>query len=108
MSVALAFDAMAHRRFIHSAGVRGRRSEARRVTTYAFPDAFAAISYAALFTAGALIAVRRPIYAVALLIVVQPFAIYGDVWITTITLPKATLLGVLLGLATHREWLRPF
>ena len=78
------------------------------MTTYAFPDALAAISYAALFTAGAVVAMRRPIYAVALLIAVQPFAIYGDVWITTITLPKATLLGVLLGLATHGGFLRPF
>ncbi len=77
------------------------------MTTYAFPDALATISYAALFTTGAMIAMRRPIYAVALLILVQPFAIYGDVWITTITLPKATLLGVLLGLATHHGWLRP-
>ncbi len=75
---------------------------------YAFPDALVAVSYAAVFAAGALIAMRRPIYAVALLIAVQPFAIYGDVWFTTITLPKAALLGVLLGLATHREFLRPF
>jgi O-antigen ligase len=78
------------------------------VTTYAFPDAFAAISYAACFAIGALVAMRRPAYAIALLIVVQPFAIYGDVWVTTLTLPKATLLGVLLGLFTHGGALRPF
>jgi len=66
------------------------------------------MSYAAVFTAGALIAMRRPAYAIALLIVVQPFAIYGDVWVTTVTLPKATLLGVLLGLAARRGVLRPF
>ncbi len=75
--------------------------------TYAFPDAFAAIAYAAIFVAGALIAMRRPAYAVALLIVVQPFSIYGNAWVTTITLPKAALLGVLLGLATHRGVWRP-
>ncbi len=67
------------------------------------------MSYAAVFTVGALIAMRRPAYAVALLIVVQPFAIYGDVWVTTVTLPKAALLGVLLGLATRSGALRrPF
>jgi O-antigen ligase len=98
---------MAHRRIVHSAGVRGRHSEARRVTTYAFPDAFAAMSYAVLFVGGALVAMRRPAYAVALLIVVQPFAIYGNAWVTTVTLPKAALLGVLLGLATYRGVWRP-
>jgi O-antigen ligase len=99
---------MPHRRFIHAPGFRDDGSEARRVTTYAFPDAFAAISYVALFTAGALIAMRRPAYGIVLLILVQPFALYGDVWVTTVTLPKATLLGVLLGLATYPGALRPF
>jgi O-antigen ligase len=74
---------------------------------YAFPDALAAICYAAIFTAGALTAMRRPAYAIALLIVLQPFALYGNLWITTITLPKAALLGVLAGLSIHRGWLRP-
>lgn len=50
---------------------------------------------------------RRPAYAVVLLILVQPFAIYGNAWVTTVTLPKAALLGVLLGLATHSRVLRP-
>jgi O-antigen ligase len=66
------------------------------------------MSYAAVLTVGALVAMRRPVYAIALLIVVQPFAIYGDVWVTTVTLPKAMLLGVLLGLATRSGALRPF
>jgi len=78
------------------------------VTTYPPPDALSVIAYVAFFAAAAVIAIRRPAYAVALLIVVQPFAIYGDIWITTVTLPKATLLGVLLGLATHRGWFAPF
>ena len=43
---------------------------------------------------------RRPAYGAALLIAVQPFALYGSLIHTTITLPKVALLGVLLGLAT--------
>jgi O-antigen ligase len=50
---------------------------------------------------------RRPAYAVVLLVVVQPFALYGNAWVTTVTLPKAALLGVLLGLATHPGVWRP-
>ncbi len=72
------------------------------------PDAFLAMAYAAVFVAAALITLRRPAYGVALLILVQPFALYGDVLSTTITLPKAALLGVLLGLAVFRDVLRPF
>lgn len=74
---------------------------------YAFPDALAAICYAAIFTAAAFAAMRRPAYAVALLICVQPFALYGNLWMTTLTLPKAALLGVLVGLSVHRDFLRP-
>lgn len=74
---------------------------------YAFPDALAALCYAAIFTAGALTAMRRPAYAIALLICVQPFALYGNLWITTVTLSKAALLGVICGLCTHRDFWRP-
>jgi len=96
---------MPHRGFVHNAGVRGRRSEARR-RMYAFPDALAAMCYAVIFTAAAFTAMRRPAYAVALLICLQPFALYGNLWITTITLPKAALLGTLLGLSVHRGGLQ--
>ncbi len=65
------------------------------------------MAYSALFVAGALIAMRRPAYALVLLIIVQPFAIYGNAWVTTVTLPKAALLGVLLGLVTHPGFWRP-
>lgn len=40
---------------------------------------------------------RRPIAGVCVLIVLQPFALYGDVLDTTVTLPKVALVGVLLG-----------
>ncbi len=61
---------------------------------------------AALFV-GALIAVaaltaRRPVLGLAALIVSTPVAFAHDALGTTITLPKAVLLGVLLGLSTYR------
>ncbi|HEV2261229.1 MAG TPA: O-antigen ligase family protein, partial [Candidatus Rubrimentiphilum sp.] len=69
-------------------------------------DAFAAILYVLFFCGGALLTMRRPAYGVALLILIQPFALYGDVWHTNLTLPKATLLGVLLGLIPFTGALR--
>ncbi|HEX5275393.1 MAG TPA: O-antigen ligase family protein [Candidatus Rubrimentiphilum sp.] len=109
MAVAFAFDAMAHRGIIHSAGVRGRHSEARHVPIhpivyqpepYAFPDALYVIAYVVFFAGSALVTMRRPIWGAALLVLIQPFALYGNVIHTTITLPKVGLVGVLLGLAT--------
>lgn len=72
-----------------------------------YPDAFAAILYTVFFAGAALLTMRRPAYAVALLIVIQPFSLYGDVAHTTITLPKVTLLGVLLGLSVFPGALAP-
>lgn len=72
---------------------------------YAFPDALYATAYVIFFAASTLVTMRRPIWGVALLILIQPFALYGDLGHTTITLPKAGLVGVLLGLATFpRAW----
>lgn len=70
-------------------------------------DAFAAILYVLFFCGGALLTMRRPAYGVALLILIQPFALYGDVWHTNLTLPKAALLGVLLGLVPFTGALLP-
>lgn len=70
-------------------------------------DAFAAILYVLFFCGGALLTMRRPAYGVALLILITPFALYGDVWHTNLTLPKATLLGVLLGLVPYSRALQP-
>lgn len=72
---------------------------------YAFPDALYVIAYVVFFAGSALATMRRPIWGVALLVLVQPFALYGDLIHTTITLPKVGLVGVLLGLATlPRAW----
>ena len=72
---------------------------------YAFPDALYVIAYVVFFAGSALATMRRPIWGVTLLVLIQPFALYGDLIHTTITLPKVGLVGVLLGLATFpRAW----
>lgn len=60
--------------------------------------------FVAVVILAALLVAKRAAYAVALLIVVQPFAFQHDLFQTTVTLPKATLLGVLLGLAVVPGW----
>jgi O-antigen ligase len=61
----------------------------------------AALFVAALLGAAALTA-RRPVYGLAALLLTTPFAFAHEALDTTITLPKAILLGVLLGLSTYR------
>lgn len=82
------------------------------VDRFAIPVALdppsAALFVAALIAAAALTA-RRPVYGLAALILSTPVAFAHDAFGTTITLPKAVLLGVLLGLSTYRgcaKWLR--
>ncbi len=70
-------------------------------------DPLAAIVYVAFLIAVALMTMRRPIYAVCTLIIVQPFAFYQGVSATTITLPKVALLGALLGVAAYRNAFLP-
>jgi O-antigen ligase len=65
----------------------------------------AVLFVAALLVAAALTA-RRPAYGLAALILATPVAFAHDVLGTTITLPKAVLLGVLLGLTTYGGWAR--
>ncbi len=61
----------------------------------------AALFVAALIAAAAL-TTRRPVYGLAVLILCTPVAFAHEALGTTITLPKAVLLGVLLGLSTYR------
>lgn len=64
-------------------------------------DPWSATLFVALFIAVALVTVRRPAYGLCVLILVIPFALYREVAGTTITLPKAALLGMLVGLTAH-------
>ncbi len=77
------------------------------MTLHTPPDPLLAIAYVALFAAITVLAMRRPAYGVCALILVQPFALYGDVFTTTITLPKIVLLGVLLGICVQRDVFAP-
>ena len=64
------------------------------------PDALTLILYTAVLVVAALVTMRRPSYGVAALVAAQPFALYGDIFGTTITIPKVVLAGVLLGVAS--------
>lgn len=74
------------------------------VDRFAIPvalDPWSAAVFVALFAAVALVTMRRPAYGLCALILVTPFALSRDVAGTTVTLPKAALLGVLAGLVSH-------
>lgn len=61
-----------------------------------------------IFLAGVtLLTMRRASYGLCVLIVIQPFALYQNVFQTTITMPKIALIGVLLGLAAYRDAFAP-
>ena len=60
-----------------------------------------------LAIAFAVLAAKRPSFAIGGLLVVDPFAFYHYVGPTTLTLPKAALIGFVVGLAMRRVTLRP-
>lgn len=64
-------------------------------------DPWSATVFVALFGAVALATIRRPAYGLCALVLVTPFALSRDVAGTTVTLPKAALLGLLAGLLSH-------
>jgi len=72
-----------------------------------FLDPLAAIGYCAFFIAVILLTMRRAAYAVCALIAVQPFALYQIVESLQITLPKVTLVAVLIGLLAYRDAFAP-
>ncbi|MGC1381414.1 MAG: O-antigen ligase family protein [Candidatus Baltobacteraceae bacterium] len=64
-------------------------------------DPPSAALFVAVAIATALLAARRPAYGLCALVLAMPIAFYHEALGTTLTLPKATLLGVLLGLTTY-------
>ncbi|HEY9086199.1 MAG TPA: O-antigen ligase family protein [Candidatus Tyrphobacter sp.] len=54
--------------------------------------------FAVVLVLAAMAVVKRAAYGIAALILVQPFALSHDIFATTVTLPKVTLIGILLGL----------
>ena len=79
------------------------------VDQFSFPvplDPPSAALFVGLFVAAALLAARRPAYGLCSLLLVVPIAFYHDALGTTITAPKAVILGVLLGLTSYAGCLR--
>ncbi|HEY8297026.1 MAG TPA: O-antigen ligase family protein [Candidatus Baltobacteraceae bacterium] len=66
----------------------------------------AAIVYVAVLVGAVFMTKRRPIVGVCLLVVLQPFAYYANIFGTTITLPKVALVGVLLGCVSYSGSIR--
>ena len=63
-------------------------------------DPITATLFFAAFAFAAVLTVRRPAYGLCLLIAATPFELPREVFATTMTLPKAVLLGILLGLCS--------
>ncbi len=79
------------------------------VDRFAIPiplDPWSAALFIVAFVAAAVFTSRRPAYGLCGLIVVTPFALYREFAGTSVTLPKAALIGVLIGLATYPGWTR--
>jgi hypothetical protein len=66
-------------------------------------DPAALLAFVAVFALAALATARRASYGAAALVFVTPFTFYHDVLHTTVTFPKAALLGVFVGLVAHRS-----
>lgn len=64
-------------------------------------DPLSAAVFVALFVTTALVTRRRPAYGLAMLVLAIPVDFAHELAGTTVTLPKAALLGVLLGLSTY-------
>jgi O-antigen ligase len=64
-------------------------------------DLPSAALFVAIFVAAALLTARRPAYGLAALVLTTPIAFAHEVLGTSMTLSKAALLGVFLGLSTY-------
>jgi O-antigen ligase len=70
-------------------------------------DTIGVMFYGAFFIALTLLTMRRPAYGACVLAIVVPFALYQRMAIETLTLPKAGVLAVLLGLSAHPNAFAP-
>ena len=64
-------------------------------------DPPSAAFFAAAFVAGAILTARRPIYGLVALVLAAPLAFAHSFLGTEVTIPKALVLGVLLGCSTY-------
>ena len=69
-------------------------------------DEFSIIVYLCVFYVLGMTTFRRPIFGLAGLILIEPFALYRDVGATTFTLPKIAIAAVAVGLLLRRPPLR--
>src|SRR5581483_353742 len=60
--------------------------------------------FALTFIVALVLAWRRPIYAIVLLILLEPFGSNVAVWLTTVSLFKTALAGTLVGFAPRAPW----
>jgi O-antigen ligase len=67
-------------------------------------DPWSAAAFVAVFVGAAVVTLRRPAYGLCVLIAVTPFALSRVFAGTAVTLPKAVLVGVLVGLAAYPGW----
>lgn len=75
------------------------------VDRFSFPvplDPLSAVLFTALFLGVAYLTARRPAYGLCALVLAIPIAYSHDLLRTTVTAPKAALLGVALGLTAYR------
>jgi hypothetical protein len=77
-----------------------------RFVIYPALDPAALLVFCAVFLACAIATMRRASLGVAALAFVTPFALYNQLWVTSVTLPKVVLAGTLVGmLARPRAFL---
>ncbi len=70
------------------------------------PDPLSLLLFAALFAAVTLATMRRPVFGVCALIAATPFALYQDLSISMMTVPKTVLLALAAGLWVHHNAFR--
>jgi O-antigen ligase len=65
-------------------------------------DPVSAFIFVVCFVAAVAVTARRAAFGACALVLITPFALYRTLFATDVTLPKAVLLGVLVGLLSYR------